>query len=118
MTNGPGDPAIRWNCPSGRGLCADLHSKDEAVLKVAQRALLSEYSPFDAQEDAYQAASNAWVTLMAGFTTVQSVARKTTFRCAMRLRKEYSPARQSLRPTSRSKGNARRPARLMKSALV
>jgi len=25
------------------------------------------------QEDAYQAASNAWVTLMAGFTTVQSV---------------------------------------------
>ena len=25
------------------------------------------------QEDAYRAASNAWVTLMAGFTTVQSV---------------------------------------------
>src|SRR3977135_2205132 len=25
------------------------------------------------QEDAYQSASNAWVTLMAGFTTVQSV---------------------------------------------
>jgi imidazolonepropionase-like amidohydrolase len=25
------------------------------------------------QEEAYQAASNAWVTLMAGFTTVQSV---------------------------------------------
>jgi len=25
------------------------------------------------QEDAYEAASNAWVTLMAGFTTVQSV---------------------------------------------
>ncbi|HLX82505.1 MAG TPA: amidohydrolase family protein, partial [Terriglobales bacterium] len=25
------------------------------------------------QEDAYQAASNAWVTLMAGFTTIQSV---------------------------------------------
>jgi len=24
------------------------------------------------QEDAYQSASNAWVTLMAGFTTVQS----------------------------------------------
>jgi hypothetical protein len=37
MTNGPGDPAIRWNCPTGRGLCADLHSKDETVLKVAQR---------------------------------------------------------------------------------
>ena len=37
MTNGPGDPATRWNCPSGRGLCADLHNKDEAVLKVAQR---------------------------------------------------------------------------------
>jgi putative transposase len=48
MANGPGDPATRWNCPSGRGLCADLHNKDEAVLKVAQRALLSEYSPFDA----------------------------------------------------------------------
>jgi hypothetical protein len=28
-------------------LCADLHSKYEALLKVAQRALLSEYSPFD-----------------------------------------------------------------------
>jgi imidazolonepropionase-like amidohydrolase len=29
------------------------------------------------QEDAYQAASNAWVTLMAGFTTVQSVGAPT-----------------------------------------
>jgi imidazolonepropionase-like amidohydrolase len=29
------------------------------------------------QEDAYQAASNAWVTLMAGFTTVQSVGSPT-----------------------------------------
>jgi hypothetical protein len=46
--NRPGDPATRWNCPSGRGLCADLHSKNEDVLKVAQRALLPEYSPFDA----------------------------------------------------------------------
>ena len=48
MAKGPGDPATRWSCPSGRGLRADLHNKDEAVLKVAQRALLSEYSPFDA----------------------------------------------------------------------
>jgi imidazolonepropionase-like amidohydrolase len=29
------------------------------------------------QEDAYQSASNAWVTLMAGFTTVQSVGSRT-----------------------------------------
>jgi hypothetical protein len=35
MTNGPGDPATRWICPSSRGLCADLRSKD-AALKVAQ----------------------------------------------------------------------------------
>ena len=70
------------------------------------------------QEDAYQAASNAWVTLMAGFTTVQSVVRQTIFRFVMPLRKEYSPARVSGPPTNRSKGEARRPARPMKSALM
>jgi imidazolonepropionase-like amidohydrolase len=35
------------------------------------------------QEDAYQTASNAWVTLMAGFTTVQSMGSPTTFRNAI-----------------------------------
>jgi hypothetical protein len=34
MTNGPGDSMELSIWPS---LCADLHSKDEAVLKVAQR---------------------------------------------------------------------------------
>jgi imidazolonepropionase-like amidohydrolase len=38
-------------------------------------------------EVAYQVASNAWVTLLAGFTTVQSVVRRRMFRCRMRLQK-------------------------------
>jgi len=53
------------------------------------------------QEDAYEAASNAWVTLMAGFTTVQSVGAPMIFRCATPSRKAYSPDRASLRPSNR-----------------
>ena len=35
------------------------------------------------QEDAYKAAANAWLTLMAGFTTVQSVERLMVFNFVM-----------------------------------
>jgi imidazolonepropionase-like amidohydrolase len=45
------------------------------------------------QEAAYQAASNAFVTLMAGFTTVQSVGSPTDVPCATLSRKACSLAR-------------------------
>src|ERR1019366_3592188 len=40
------------------------------------------------QEDAYQAASNAWVTLMAGFTPVQSVGTPDDIRAYVRKQKQ------------------------------
>jgi imidazolonepropionase-like amidohydrolase len=53
------------------------------------------------QEDAYEAAANAWVTLMAGFTTVQSVGAPNDIPCAPPSPKAFFPARASLQPSSR-----------------
>lgn len=47
------------------------------------------------QEAAYAAASNAWLTLMAGFTPFRASARPPTFPCATPLQKAHSPVRAS-----------------------
>jgi len=48
-----------------------------------------------AEEAAYQAASNAWVTLMAALRRCKAWAHPPTFLCAMRSRKASSRARAS-----------------------
>ena len=68
------------------------------------------------QETAYEAASNAWVTLMAGFTTVQSVGSPLDVPCAMPSREACSPARASSRPSKHFRGEARRRGRRRRSA--
>ena len=74
------------------------------------------------QEDAYQAASNAWVTLMAGFTTVQSVGAPQRYSAARCYRERNTPrpaypdGQRTARRTRRGDRHARRDPRLREEA--
>ncbi len=63
-----------------------------------------------------RAASNAWVTLMAGFTTVQSIGSPADVPLRDAIAQGTLPGPRILTASSRSRGEASRPARRMKSA--
>ena len=69
-----------------------------------------------AQEAAYAAASNAFVTLMAGFTTIQSVGSSADVPLRDAIAKGTLPGPRILTAASRCLDKARRPERPMKSA--
>jgi imidazolonepropionase-like amidohydrolase len=68
------------------------------------------------QEAAYQAASNAWVTLLAGFTTVQSVGSPTDAPLRDAIEKGMLPGPRLLTAVGPLQGAASRPGRPRKSA--
>jgi imidazolonepropionase-like amidohydrolase len=68
------------------------------------------------QEAAYAAASNAWLTLMAGFTTIQSVGSPSDAPLRDAIAKGLLPGPRILTLSSRSWGEASRLGHRMKSA--
>jgi len=68
------------------------------------------------QEAAYQAASNAWVTLMAGFTTVQSPGSPTDVPLRDAIAKGSLPGPRILTAVDPLRGQGERTGRPMKSA--
>src|ERR1041385_3912016 len=67
-------------------------------------------------EAVYRAAGNAWVTLLGGFTTVQSVGSAQDFSLRDAISRGSLPGRAFSPPVSRFPGAENRPARLKKSA--